>query len=510
MFMQVYNHGSRSRAGGQRRHHLRHAGQPLLADRSRRNQPVRLPRRTGARPKASCPRRTRPPASGPPRARCCSTRSRSSRSTTARSRSRSSTRPTSPNRPRPSSTSRGPPAGPASSTSRATGAAVAPPAPSLTSITHTAIRGCSAGAKAANQASVLLASVSVPWHSLRFGVSVRAFRGGRFPARGRWVQGVFSSAVPVLPATTTPGIAAAVPVPERTTPIIRRRTVRATAGAGRSFDERRVRIEQERRLRPPPAVGDRRSPRSPSAAASPGPRPGRSPSSRCPVRLGSARPAAACSQARRRCPGSWLKPNSSAVATSRAEPSLTPERGEDRVAGHREGVFERAAAFLAVGVVQPDPVEGRVGRVGEHGLRVGHARLQDAREGDHLERRARRLQAVQADARHGEDLPGGGCERDDAPELTAERGDGCALQRRRDAGAHGPALPGRGDGASTRLPASSSPPGVPRRLSSSARSSPLSPTRASAGTPCASSACAARGGDRTDRPDGRARDFAQR
>ncbi len=41
---------------------------------------------------------------------------------------------------------------------------------------------------------------------------------------------VFSSAVPVLPATTTPGIAAAVPVPSRTTPIIRWRTVRATAG----------------------------------------------------------------------------------------------------------------------------------------------------------------------------------------------------------------------------------------------------------------------------------------
>ena len=42
------------------------------------------------------------------------------------------------------------------------------------------------------------------------------------------VLAVFSSAVPVLPATVTPGIAAAVPVPSRTTPIIRLRTVRAT------------------------------------------------------------------------------------------------------------------------------------------------------------------------------------------------------------------------------------------------------------------------------------------
>ena len=39
---------------------------------------------------------------------------------------------------------------------------------------------------------------------------------------------VFSSAVPVLPATVTPGIAAAVPVPSRTTPIISRRIVCAT------------------------------------------------------------------------------------------------------------------------------------------------------------------------------------------------------------------------------------------------------------------------------------------
>ena len=42
------------------------------------------------------------------------------------------------------------------------------------------------------------------------------------------MHSVFSSAVPVLPATVTPLIAAEVPVPSRTTSIISRRTVRAT------------------------------------------------------------------------------------------------------------------------------------------------------------------------------------------------------------------------------------------------------------------------------------------
>ena len=48
------------------------------------------------------------------------------------------------------------------------------------------------------------------------------FGSGGPPAVGR------SSAVPVLPATSTPGMRAAVPVPPRTTPIIIARTWRAT------------------------------------------------------------------------------------------------------------------------------------------------------------------------------------------------------------------------------------------------------------------------------------------
>ena len=84
------------------------------------------------------------------------------------------------------------------------------------------------GAKAANQASVLLASLSAPTQPLSSIPErpIRRIRCFRSRARVHWV---FSSAVPVLPATVTPGIAAEVPVPLRTTPIISRRTVRATS-----------------------------------------------------------------------------------------------------------------------------------------------------------------------------------------------------------------------------------------------------------------------------------------
>ena len=62
-----------------------------------------------------------------------------------------------------------------------------------------------------------------------------------------------------------------------------------------------------------------------------------------------------------------------------------------------------------------------------------------AGDGDHLERRSRRLEAVEADARHGQDLAGGWLHRDDSAVLTAERGDRRALHRGRDARANGPA-----------------------------------------------------------------------
>src|SRR3954468_4022778 len=70
-------------------------------------------------------------------------------------------------------------------------------------MTPTATTGLAAGAKATNQASVFCGSAAAP------------------PVKR-------SSAVPVLPATVTPGICAAVPVPPRTTPIIMSRTWAAT------------------------------------------------------------------------------------------------------------------------------------------------------------------------------------------------------------------------------------------------------------------------------------------
>src|SRR6201995_5000584 len=85
-------------------------------------------------------------------------------------------------------------------TLRAIGAADVPPKPAPTSITATATLGLEAGAKATNQASASLGFLEL----------------------------ATSSAVPVLPATCTPGTAPAVPVPELTTAIIIWRTSPAT------------------------------------------------------------------------------------------------------------------------------------------------------------------------------------------------------------------------------------------------------------------------------------------
>src|SRR5205807_1129405 len=97
------------------------------------------------------------------------------------------------------------PASAAWSTLRAAGAAVSPPFPARNSITATTIRGCFAGAKHVNHASV--------WLLLLPDVS----------AVGPVV--LSSSAVPVLPATSPGPSAALVPVPRSTTPTISRRIV---------------------------------------------------------------------------------------------------------------------------------------------------------------------------------------------------------------------------------------------------------------------------------------------
>ena len=76
--------------------------------------------------------------------------------------------------------------------------------------------------------------------------------------------------------------------PSRTTPIIRWRTVRATDGAAAPRDEPRGRAGQERRARAPAAVGDRRRDGRHLQRRRQHLRPGRSRSSRCRVRPGSA------------------------------------------------------------------------------------------------------------------------------------------------------------------------------------------------------------------------------
>ena len=119
-------------------------------------------------------------------------------------------------------------------------------------------------------------------------------------------------------------------------------------------------------------------------------------------------------------------------------------------------------------------------------------RRQHAGDGDHLEGRPRRLQAVEADAGDGQDLAGRGCIATTPPSWPPSAVDRGLLQRGRDASC-ARRRAGRGaTEASTRLPASSSPPGrapqavVERQLEAAeadgrrARARPSLPVRAAA------------------------------
>ena len=191
------------------------------------------------------------------------------------------------------------------------------------------------------------------------------------------VLAVFSSAVPVLPATVTPGIAAAVPVPSRTTPIIRRRTVWATDGCSSQRCRRRragaaaeVKVGWGRR--PPSAIVAATVAIS-SALACTSPWPiAVEPTSSWPWICAAGGSVLSTAPGD---PGAVVE----AVAFGRRHQArraeLGAERGEHGVARDRERQFERAAAFLAVGVVQLDAVERRVGRVGEDGAAGWRGRL---------------------------------------------------------------------------------------------------------------------------------------
>ena len=192
----------------------------------------------------------------------------------------------------------------------------------------------------------------------------RAARSGRLGSGSSWVVSR-SSAVPVLPATLTPGIAA----PRRSRPddraheaadgARRRRSVVAArprsgsrpCGASAALLRRARRSSPRRghlqRRRQHPALADRGRADGEVVADL--------------LRLGHRRARGPASA------GSALKPNFSAVATSRFGPQPGAERGEDRVAGVGEGVLQRAAARLAVGVLQLDALEHGRGLDGELG-----------------------------------------------------------------------------------------------------------------------------------------------
>ena len=199
-------------------------------------------------------------------------------------------------------------------------------------------------------------------------------------------------------------------------------------------------------------------------------------------------------------PGSWLKPKRSAVSTSRFGPELGAERREDGVAGVREGLPQRAAAGLAVGVLELDALERGLGLDRELGPRLDHLRLERARERDDLERRAGRLGSGERDAREPEHLAAWRaaarrCRRS-GPRAPRPRRAGCrgrsrSARRRRRAARRGRRRARRRAGCR---------PGVPDRRSSNSRSSPLSPTGAPSGTPRRASSSARSGGAGPDAP----------
>ena len=241
-------------------------------------------------------------------------------------------------------------------------------------------------------------------------------RAGRPPGRsGSGSHGVVvrSSAVPVLPATRTPRDRRRARRCRRaTTARIIRSTVardarRRDARASRAASPPSCEVERAAGRRA--AQRDRRGDDRPSAARWPARGPGRSPTSRPRGRRRSRRPAGSCSSPRRRCRRGRLKPKRSATSTSRSAPSSAPSGAKTELHDWAKDVDERAAARLAVGVLELDALERRRRlRRDTRVRRLGDARPRSAPvERDDLERRARaaggRRSAMPAS---GEDLAG--------------------------------------------------------------------------------------------------------
>ena len=350
---------------------------------------------------------------------------------------------------------------PASMTSCAAGAAVSPPAPARPAARRPPRVGC-------------------PCRPGRRRRTTRRCRSGRWPGpRAGTLSGcagsgthflvLRSSAVPVLPATSTPGIAAthagAATDDGEHEALHGARHLRARGahGVGRAAMGG---VVVERQVRPAPAQADGRSDRrhlqrrglhaaladrrradGQVVADLAGGRDGA---------LGRPRDVRRCVEAEALGGGD---------EALRAE--LGAERREDRVARLGEGDDERAAAGLAVGVLELDALRAppRLHRVGL--LRVRDPRLERARRRDDLERRAGRLQAREGDP--GEGRAPRRCAGSSAttpPRRAPSAVDRRLLDGRGDRRAHGRRLARAGAREHPCPRPRSTPPGVPSRRSS--------------------------------------------
>ena len=287
--------------------------------------------------------------------------------------------------------------------------------------------------------------------------------------------------MPVLPATWTPGICAEVPVPyshHRDHHLLDlvghlgAGDVHEAAGAGGRAGWG--------------SAGGRPSRSSPPRRSSPAAWPAPAP---CPIaEEPTARsspmcsPTGSCSRPRRGSRLGWLKPNRSAIATSRLAPSLAPSGANTELHDTANAFRKRAAAGLAAGVLQR--VAARSSPRSRWGTRcpsVTMSAWSAAGGGDDLHRRAGRLQRRERRSRRAPAARR--CAGSSPP--SRRTGRRARRPRRARSRARSWSCTGwAGTGAAvarTRRPASSVPPGVPGSRSWKMRSSPSRPTLASAG-----------------------------